>query len=120
MSSVLLLAKRLASAVICLTLGCGATPLHVRGDLSARHGADALTCDRLAGAEIGTGRVAPRLFASGRKSPSHYHELATAEGHAGVLSGGPSSRVVRSASIAPAFLALCARAERGPPNTTLS
>ena len=114
------LAKRLASAVICLAVVWGATP-SVRGDLSARRGPNALTFDRLAGAtEIGTGGVAPRLFASGRKLPFHHHELATAEARAGIPSGGAWTRVVRRATVVDAFLAVCARAERGPPNTTLS
>jgi len=118
---VLLLAKRLASTAFCLAVVWGTTPLRVRGDLSARAGPDALTFDRLAGAaDIGTGRVASRLFANSRKSPSHHREPATAEGHSGILFGGPWTRVVRRPVVVDAFLAVCARAERGPPDTTLS
>ena len=117
----LLLGKRLASVVVTLALVWGATPLNVRGDLSARRSADALTSDRPAGAaEIGTGRVSPRLFASARRSRVDRREPATAEACGGCLSVEAWSRVVRGVSAVGAFLVACARSERGPPNITLS
>lgn len=121
MSPVLLLAKRFASALICLAVVWGAAPLSVRGDLSASRRNDALTFERPSGAaELAPGRVSPQLFACASKSPTHHHEPASADVRAGNSLGLHWLRVVAPATIVAASLAVCARAERGPPRSTLS
>jgi hypothetical protein len=114
---VLILSKRLASAIVCLALACGVIPVRPRGDLSPSRAQDALTFDRPFSTvgQFGTARSASRLFASGRSRATHEVQPCTAGARRGLSDAACWTRLLQRISVVAASVAICARPERGPP-----
>jgi len=115
--------KRIASAVLCLALLCGAALVDLRRDLSASPGSDALTGNRPASVvlgQFGTPGALQRVFVSGRQVTWPKFQPAVLGAAGRIWGPSSSSRLAWRSTCLAHTESASGCAERGPPHHPLS